>query len=364
MRAGIAVFTLLFLGFVSPGTSRLEPIVLQPQLLPIVPKEFYVEQITDERADKSAVAWVFPASNSKQKPILQTVDLKGGSLPAIQNYIWQSLPRNKSLRPIVVRVKECKITESLATPGRVEGKVAVSLSFDLQNEIGNIHLTDYRIDTKYNRPDNQANILAPALQESFTSALKYFNNWMNIQAGHNPKLAKAVQVDFKDHRDKTEGDTIYYASNRPLTWNDFQEKPKSGKYAALVFPSFGFDEHREVVNAKIRLHLDMKIYVPKSACWVKDGDRFDYTLNHEQRHFDLVAIVGKHFEQKIKAAKLPVANFDGVINVAFYESFREMNNLQKRYDDETEHGINTSQQEHWNKKIDQDLIALGIKHNP
>lgn len=358
-----AVFTLLFLGFSAPVPSKSEPIVLQPQLLSITPQEFYIAQITDDRMDQSAIAWIYPPMMPKQKPVVQTIDLKGGTLNSIQNFVSKSLPENKNLRSVMIHLKECKITESITTPGRVNGKVALAVSFSLMAGPENIYLTEYRIDTKYNRPDNQLNILAPALQESFISAIKYFNNWMNIQADHNPKLAKVVQVDFKDYRDKTEGDTIYYAPNRPLTWNDFQEKPKSGKYAAVVFPSFAFDEHREVVNAKIRLHLDMKIYVPKSACWVKDGDRLDYTLNHEQRHFDLVAIVGKHFEQKIKAAKLPVVNFDGVINVAFYESFREMNNLQKLYDDETEHGVNASQQERWNKKIDQDLLALGIKHN-
>ncbi len=360
---GCAVFTLLFFTSAQQLPVKLGPIVLHPQLLPIVPKEFFIAEVTDGRTEKSAVALIFSPPNPKQKPVAQAVDLKGGGQAAIQDYIFQSLPRDKKLRPIVVRIKECKVTESLAALGRVEGKVAVSLAFDLRDEVENIHLTDYCLDTKYNRPDNQQNFAQPALQESFSSALKYFNTWINSQAENNPKLAKSVKVFFKDYREKEEGDTIYYAVNRPLTWNDFQDKPPNSKYAAIVFPSFGFDEKREVVNGEIRLYLDMKVYVPKSACWVKDGNRVDYTLNHEQRHFDIVKIVAKRFEQKIRNAKLPVANCDGLINFEFYESFREMNSLQKQYDNETGHGTITTMQERWNNKIDQDLIALGIKYN-
>lgn len=357
-----AVFTLLFLVSYKTPFQKLDQIVLQPQALPIVPKEFYIAKVVDDRAEKSAVAWIFPLVALKQKPALQAVDFKGGSLNAMQDFIFQSLPRDKKLRPILVHVKECKVTEAASAPGRIEGKVAVSLAFDLMNEVDNIHLTDYRLDTKYIRPDNQpVNIVGPALRESFSSALKYFNSWMDSQADHNPSLAKAVKVTIKDYREKPEGDTIYYAVNRPLNWNDFQEKAPNSKYAATVFPSFGFDEKREIVNGIIKIQLSLKIYVPKSACWVKDQDKTDYTLNHEQRHFDIVAIVGKHFEQKIKSLKLPVTNCDGPINYEFYESFREMNHLQDQYDAETQHGINTSAQERWNKRIDDDLIALGVK---
>ncbi|RYE31457.1 MAG: hypothetical protein EOP42_10565 [Sphingobacteriaceae bacterium] len=357
-----AVFIILFSSFNAPVYVEAKPIVLGVQKLNVIPKEFYIARITDERIEKNAVAWVFPLPILKQKPVLQEADLQGGGLNAIQNFIWQSFPQDKKSRPIVIRLKECKVTESLAAPGRVEGKLALSLAFDLAADPENIHLTDYRIDTKYNRPDNQLNLVEPALRESLISALKYFNNWMNSQANSNPKLATNVKVIFKDFKEKAEGDTIYYAVNRPLTWNDFQEKPRSGKFAAVVFPSLAFEEKHEIINGEIRLHIDMKVYVPKSACWVKDGAQNDYTLNHEQRHFDIAAIVGKRFERKINAAKLPVSNFNGIINVEYYESFREMNHLQDQYDNETQHGLNTTQQEQWNKRIDRDLNTLGVKN--
>lgn len=358
-----AVFSTLLLVSNQPVPVPLTPIVLHPPTLLLTPKEFFIAEIVDERPEKSAVAWVFPPVKTKQKPVLQKVDLQGGGLNAIQNYVWQSMPRDKKLRPILIRLKECKITETQTAPGRIEGKVAFSLSFDLKAGEEQTYLTDYRIDTKYTRPDNQLNIVEPVLRESINSALKYFNNWMNSQADRNPKLAREVKVLFKDYSEKQEGDTIYYAANRPLKWDDFQEKPRNSKYAGSVFPSFGFEEQQEITNGVIKLQFSLKVYVPKSACWVKDNSRDDYTLNHEQRHFDIVEIVAKRFEQKIRSTKLPVNNFDGLINFEFYEFFGEMNSLQEQYDTETQHGINSGQQAQWNRRIDQDLVALGVKNN-
>lgn len=358
-----AVFTILFSSFNHPAPVKIEPLVLSLQKLEITPKEFYINQVTDERPEQKAVAWIYPPTNLnlKQKPNLQAVDLKGGGLNAIQNFMWQSLPQNKKLRPVLVHLKECRVIESLLAPGRVEGKVALSLSFDLITNNDPVYLTDYRIDTEYTRSDTQMNVPASVLSSSLAAALKYLNTWMNSQANDNPKLAREVKVTFKEYQEKPEGDTIYYAVNRPLKWADFQEKAPNSKYAATVFPSFGFEEKSEIANGVIRIRLEMKTYVPKSACWAKESNRDDYALNHEQRHFDVVKIVEKRFEQKIRAAKLPVTNCDGIINFEFYESFREMNHLQDQYDDETQHGLNTFQQEQWNKKIDQDLAALGIK---
>ncbi len=356
------VFITLFSSFAVPAPVQVGPIVLMPQKAIITPKEFYVAQITDERPEQKAVAWIYPAvTNPKLKPALQAVDLKGGGLSAIQDFIWQSFPQNKNLRPVVVRLKECKVTETLAVQGRIEGKVAFSLSFDLMAEPENIHLTDYQIDSKYARSDNQINVPATLLSGSLNAALKYLNNWMDSQANNNPKLAKEVKVTFKNYKEKLEGDTIYYDVKRPLRWEDFQDKPQGTKYVASVFPSFGFDEQREIVNGVIRLNLDMKVYVPKSGCWVKNDGRNDYTLNHEQRHFDIVKIIAARFEQKIHTLKLPVSNCDGLINFQYYEFFREMNHLQDQYDDETQHGINNGQQERWNKRIDQELAMFGIK---
>ncbi|RYE30528.1 MAG: hypothetical protein EOP42_12065 [Sphingobacteriaceae bacterium] len=354
-----AVFIVLFFTSGIAIQDGPAPVQLYPQVLLTTP-QFYIIKVEDSRTNQKAVAWMYPPAKPRQKPVLQAVDLKGGGLYAIQDFVWQSFPQNKKLRPVLIRLKECKVTESVTVSGRIEGKVALAVSFDLYNA-DPVELTDYRIDSKYVRTANQLNLPGMMISSSLTAALKYFDTWINNQADHHPKLATEVKVIFKDYQEKAEGDTIYYTQNRPLVWSDFQEKPRGSKYAAVVFPSFGFEEKKEIKKGMINIQLEMKVYMPKSACWVKNGYQNDYTLNHEQRHFDLVKIVAKHFEQKIREARLPVANYDGILNVQFYESFREMNQLQEQYDEETQHGLSTTQQERWNQRIDRELVLLGVK---
>jgi len=96
----------------------------------------------------------------------------------------------------------------------------------------------------------------------------------------------------------------------------------------------------------------MRVFLPKSAAWVKPEGRTSNALNHEQRHFDIVKVVALHFKQALTDMKLPVDNYDGYINVQYLDSYREMNQLQDQYDAETTHGTNQYYQQEWNRKID------------
>jgi hypothetical protein len=183
------------------------------------------------------------------------------------------------------------------------------------------------------------------------AGLDFFNKWINREADTNIKLAKRVTLIFNDYSEQPEGDTIYYSANRPLTWEDFRDKPRGAKYIAEVLPSLGYTERVEVIKSVVVVMVSMRVFLPKSAAWVKPEGRTTYALNHEQRHFDIVAIIARHFKQALMAMKLPVDNYDGYINVQYLDSYREMNQLQEQYDNETSHGTNQYYQQEWNMKI-------------
>ena len=133
------------------------------------------------------------------------------------------------------------------------------------------------------------------------------------------------------------------------------------RFEAEIFAGIGYAEQAEVAKGIINLNIALKVYAPKSDCLVKAGVRDKYTLNHEQRHFDIEKLVGEHFKHKISAMHLPVDNFDGPINVEYLETLREATRLQKQYDAETQHGVDQQAQALWNEKIDKELETYGIK---
>jgi hypothetical protein len=123
-------------------------------------------------------------------------------------------------------------------------------------------------------------------------------------------------------------------------------------------PGLGFTEQTSINKGIIIIQMAMKVYLPKSASWIKTGAENAYNLNHEQRHFDIVKIVSEKFKRQMLAEVLPVLNYDGSINTAYFDALREMDRLQKQYDNETGHGVNTTAQERWNEFIDKELAGL------
>ena len=351
----ILVLIVLFLNGFSPARFQNNNLILQDEHVALTPHEFYINDIIDERENKSAVVWL-TGNYSPEK----YHDFEGGGFAAIKRFVDHNLPKNRALRPIVIGLKKFRADEARFTDGHIAGNVSVVMSFNLLDANGDtLHLLDYNGKAKYERNAGPLQDIEPTLRHLLVNGLIYLNTWMNKQAPTNINLAKTVRVNFTDYSEKTEGDTIYYSFNRPLTWADFQGKVPQSRFDAEVFATIGYSEETTVINGVINLKLDIKVCLPKNDCWVKEGSQNDYALNHEQRHFDIAKIVAEHFKQRIKAENLPVANYDGPVNVDYLDAYREMDSLQLQYDNETNHGANHTSQERWNERIDQELKTFG-----
>jgi hypothetical protein len=105
----------------------------------------------------------------------------------------------------------------------------------------------------------------------------------------------------------------------------------------------------------------MKTFMLKSSSWVKPPALNAYSLNHEQRHFDIARIITERFKSKLHPDSLSIEDYNSNIQYQFLESYREMSRLQELYDSETNHGLNVAAQERWNARIDADLKMYGIK---
>jgi hypothetical protein len=114
---------LIFTSFFLVGFHRLKQnsdIILQDEHLAISPTEFYVADVVDERDNHNAMALIIPAANSKDAKTYP-VDLNGGSLFAIKQFIDHGLPANKLLRPVIIGLKKFTVIETALEGGRVEG---------------------------------------------------------------------------------------------------------------------------------------------------------------------------------------------------------------------------------------------------
>jgi len=335
-------------------------ITLHDEKLSFVPREFYIAGVTDDRIDKNPVASVV-YKTGPQSNVTRPVDLTGGAANAIKQFIAHNLNQKATLRPVIITLYNFKLTESTAPGGKINGHLSMVISFGLQKDYGTLNLVQYKGGMRYTRPEAQTDVAETILRQGIEDALVWFNNWINQYAEKDIRLAKGVKVKFSDYTEKPEGDTIYYSVSRPLTWDDFRDKPRSTVFDAEIFAGVGYAEHIEIEEGIIKLEIAVKVHMPKSGSWVKSTALDDYSLNHEQRHFDIAKIVGEHFKQKIAAMQLPPDNYDGPIHVEYLETLRELTRMQNQYDNETHHGNDRQAQTQWNVKIDKELKELGVK---
>jgi len=336
-------------------------IVLHDQPVMLKPELFFIAGVNDERADSSTIGKLL-VKEAGDKLSLQATDLKDGAGVAIGRFLRRNLQNNHSLKPVVIGIRELDIQETAQketaqTGSSIDGQIRLSLSFSLRKDYGLEHLVNYKGSMKYTRYGAVNAAIEEYLRSILTGSLGYLNTWMKNNSPVNRKLAKFVKISFTDFTEKPEGDTIYYSAKRPLTWADFQSRSKPyGRFEAQVIPGIGYTQQAEIDKGNIEVKIAMKAYLPKSASRANDNSKDDYTLNHEQRHFDIAKIIAEQFKQKILAKVLTPDTFEAALNMQYLDSYHDLDAMQRAYDAETRHGIDRAAQAAWNKKIDNALL--------
>ncbi len=332
-----------------------EPIRLKTEKVLTGNWDYYIERVIDARTPGQVFATLwYKDGNGKMKSYPS--DLSGGSKNALSSFLIDGLPRNTQGRPLNIRILECMIRESNEST-HVSGQLTLKFQFEFEKDWGTQPLSTYSMNLKYSRSINNLEYIEPALRKVLGNGLKYIHNWMKKESATNILLAKGLKLSFWNYNEQ-DADTVYYQKARSLSFNDFLAKPpQNTRFQAAIFPSFGYDMQRELKGGLIQVQLILKVYMVRSASWAFPMIKSTYSLNHEQRHFDLVKLISERFKAKLLSEKLNPDNYEGLINFEYLESYREMNRLQQKYDQETNHGINKAKQEEWNRWIDAQLNA-------
>ena len=81
-------------------------------------------------------------------------------------------------------------------------------------------------------------------------------------------------------------------------------------------------------------------------------------LEHEKRHFDICEIYARKFRQLLLHSDWDNRNFDNNLRASFKRLVADYRAMQARYDRETHHSIDVTEQKAWNQRIDSELEEL------
>jgi hypothetical protein len=171
-----------------------------------------------------------------------------------------------------------------------------------------------------------------------------------------------VIVNWQQTMPPANSDTIYYNTNKKLTWKDFKGTPEDNSNAlAITYSGFGFFAGMQSKNGKTDIGITVYCYFSKNHSWVKKGKESAYALNHEQHHFDVTYIATCLFIEKLKKAKFTRNNYNAVLNKIYAESQQLLLQMQNDYDGETKNGQLKNMQAVWNDKIEKQVNAVTLK---
>ena len=168
-----------------------------------------------------------------------------------------------------------------------------------------------------------------------------------------------VNVHMHNKTNRENSDTIYYNVNRNLTWSDFKGVPAKNHFGGAVTASgFSFDAEMNMVENEINLNIWVSTFFNKKSSWKKQNINSDYHLLHEQRHSDITRISAEKFCNELVKANFTLNNYKKLLSSIFDAVFDEHTAMQRDYDRETQHSINTQEQLRWNDKIREEMKKL------
>ena len=319
------------------------------------PNVFYFSKVVDERKNRDKIGLIY-GENQKEK----SLKLSGGTVKSLNNYFSKSFKKDSTDYPIVFKIKELSIDENLVN-SKITGKCKIKVAYSFQRDTSEIELTDFQTSINFNRTLGDYNNYETLLSKVIEKSVLYFDEWMEANYDKNQQLIRSLKLVINSDyqvENPEKGDTIFWSPTRKMTWADFTgTMPKTTKYSAQIFNNFEYIAPLKLENGELTINLQMKVYMLKSGSWTSSTSLSEYSIAHEQVHFDLTKIVVERFKQRAKRL-LTIDNYDSELQLLFIEMYREMNRLQREYDDESNHSVNVLGQQKWQQFVDEELRGI------
>ena len=144
-----------------------------------------------------------------------------------------------------------------------------------------------------------------------------------------------------------ESEQFSWSMARKLTWTDFKGKPdKLNPATALTYSDIKIGV--SFIDGNITVTVD-NLFDTKLS-WTKNKTS-TALLAHEQAHFDITEIYTRKIRIKLNAIASEETIRNGTLNKESTILLNEWKSFQKKYDDETNHGIILNKQKEWEEKV-------------
>lgn len=314
---------------------------------------YYLGEIIDSRNQKnSSIGNVFSENSLLPFPFY----LENGLSKYLQNKLETKMVSKVDPYFVHLNLDQIQFVENLSKDLIVNGQFNFKGSFFIITNNDTLTIFPFKYYVKYKRLPAEKEKLVELLNQKLSELNQKLETWFEINYAKNHVLARHVVVKTSDFTPKNiEPDTLYYWQ-RKITVDDFSiKKTSSGRFAATIFTNMGYQSAVDMSSDTIYLDLQVKVSQVKGMSWILEESKTKFVINHEQTHFDITQLIAEKFKKRLQEEILPANDFDSRLQFLYLEYYRQINKMQTKYDNETEHGLNKIEQVRWEKYVKDEL---------
>lgn len=153
---------------------------------------------------------------------------------------------------------------------------------------------------------------------------------------------------------------------RLLVWEDFRATaPENSRFAAYTMTRVNLESAYTGRGKLWRGEFKVEaVFLPEKS-WVRNDrrSRSERVLAHEQLHFDIAELSARKLRKALTALPEWSTDLKQRANTLFEQYVNEGEQLQKRYDKETDHGLDSAAQERWKQWVETELQKMSDFRN-
>lgn len=135
-------------------------------------------------------------------------------------------------------------------------------------------------------------------------------------------------------------------SSRKLTWSDYKAKPNPDSDAAASTTTY-LGISYNITSSSFSYKIESKF--SKTRSW--GLHKTPYILSHEQGHFDLAEVFARKLHKKMSGYAFNKKSYEKDLRKIYQDILDEKEEMQNKYDKETNHSINKEKQAEWLRRI-------------
>ncbi len=318
-----------------------------------IPKHFYIAEINDSTGSNDSVGFTLqPKSGKKQR-----LAFEGGLQSAFTISVDKKLTKDSTLYPLIFNIRKFSITEIREKPyDNASFNYQYEFLYRYKNKLEKITgysgrgymLTPVGMKKKYD------SLLNASLERQFTAV----DETMAEGIEKSPMFCKGVKLTVTMRQDDgaPANDTIFFDTNRELTWADFKSDARGAEntFASYIGLSFDPDEIT-YTNAFYNINVNIGASFIKSASWIGKAVKEQAVLYHMRYRLKLAAVYALKLKKRLQATTFTCDNFNGELRTAYTDVYKDLNVAMDKFDHETKYGQNKKDELRWEQSIETQL---------